>query len=92
MTKYLENNESVFVTKHGKPIGITIPLNDNTLSMGIKKTVALEQYKQGLISMGKMAEIMGIDKQEAMQILHNLGLNWIEDDIDVVQSEVSKWL
>jgi len=92
MTKYLENNESVFVTKHGKPIGITIPLNDDTLSMGIKKTVALEQYKQGLISMGKMAEIMGIDKQEAMQILHNLGLNWIEEDMDVIQSEVSKWL
>ena len=92
MTKYLENNESVFVTKHGKPIGITIPLNDDTLSMGIKKTVALEQYKQGLISMGKMAEIMGIDKQEAMQILNNLGLNWIEEDMDVIQSEVSKWL
>ncbi len=92
MTKYLENNESVFVTKHGKPIGITIPLNDDTLSMGIKKTVALEQYKQGLISMGKMAEIMGIDKQEAMQILNHHGLNWIEEDMDVIQSEVSKWL
>ncbi|NKQ40082.1 MAG: hypothetical protein HF962_00715 [Sulfurovum sp.] len=92
MTKYLENNESVFVTKHGKPIGITIPLNDDTLSMGIKKTVALEQFKQGLISMGKMAEIMGIDKQEAMRMLNSLGLNWIEDDIEVIKSEVSKWL
>ena len=88
MTKYLENNESVFVTKHGKPIGITIPLNDDTLSMGIKKTVALEQYKQGLISMGKMAEIMGIDKQEAMQILNHHGIDWMGYDADELDTQL----
>ncbi len=24
MTKYLDNNETVFITKHSKPIGVTI--------------------------------------------------------------------
>jgi len=32
MTKYLEKNELVFITKHSKPIGITLPLNDDALS------------------------------------------------------------
>jgi len=50
MTKYLENNESVFITKHSRPIGITLPLNDDTLSIGIKNLVAIEQYQNGLIS------------------------------------------
>jgi len=31
MTKYLENNESIFITKHSRPISITLPLNDDTL-------------------------------------------------------------
>ncbi len=92
MTKFLENNESVFVTKHGKPIGITIPLNDDTLTMGTQKAIALEMYKQGLISMGKMAEIMGIAKQEAMQMLNGLDIDWMENDVEMIKAEVSKWL
>jgi len=78
MTKYLENNESVFITKHSKPIGITIPLNDDTLSIGLKKIVAIEQYKNGLISLGKMAEFLEIDKNEAMSLLNRLGIDWLE--------------
>ena len=78
MTKYLENNESVFITKHSKPIGITIPLNDDTLSIGLKKTVAIEQYKNGLISLGKMAEFLEIDKKEAMELVDHLGIDWLE--------------
>lgn len=78
MTKYLENNESVFITKHSKPIGITLPLNDDTLSIGLKKVVAIEQYKNGLISLGKMAEFLEIDKDEAMSLLNRLGIDWLD--------------
>ena len=92
MTKYLANNESVFVTKHSRPIGVTIPLNDDTLSIGIKNVVAIEQYKQGLISLGKMAEFLSISKKEAMSLLNRLGIDWLEyekDELDE-QLEVAK--
>lgn len=88
MTKYLENGESVFVTKHGKPIGITIPLNDDVMSMGIKKAVALEQYKQGLISMGKMAEFLSISKKDAMKLLNDLNIEWIEYSQEALDKEM----
>ena len=80
MTKYLENNESVFITKHSRPIGITLPLNDDTLSVGIKNLVAIEQYKNGLISLGKMAEFLEISKQEAMSLVNRLGIDWLDYD------------
>ena len=88
MTKYLENNESVFITKHSRPIGITLPLNDDTLSVGIKNLVALEQYKNGLISLGKMAEFLEISKQEAMSLVNRLGIDWLEYDKDELESQV----
>ncbi len=78
MTKYLENNESVFITKHSKPIGVTLPLNDDTLSIGIKKLVVLDQYKNGLISLGKVAEFLEISKQEAMSLVNRLGIDWLD--------------
>ena len=92
MTKYLENNESVFITKHSKPIGITLPLNDDTLSIGLKKVVAIEQYKEGMISLGKMAEFLEISKKEAMHLLNRLDIDWLEydkEDLDA-QMKVAK--
>ena len=85
MTKYLENNEAVFITKHSKPIGVTIPLNDDTLSIGLKKVIAIEQYKEGMISLGKLAEFLEISKKEAMHLLNRLGIDWLayeKEDLD----------
>jgi len=87
MTKYLENNESVFITKHSRPIGITLPLNDDTLSIGIKNLVAIEQYKNGLISLGKMAEFLEISKQEAMSLVNRLGIDWLDYDENELDSQ-----
>jgi len=88
MTKYLENNESVFITKHSRPIGITLPLNDDTLSVGIKNLVAIEQYKNGLISLGKMAEFLEISKQEAMSLVNRLGIDWLDYDENELNAQL----
>jgi antitoxin (DNA-binding transcriptional repressor) of toxin-antitoxin stability system len=92
MTKYLDQGDSVFVTRHGKPIGITLPLNDDVFSLGVQKTVAIELYKMEIISLGKMAEMLGIPKKEAMSLLNSLGISWIEDDVESVEAEANKWL
>ncbi len=94
MTKYLENNETVFITKHSKPIGITLPLNDDTLSIGVKNLVAIEQYKHGLISLGKMAEFLEITKKEAMSLVNRLGIDWLEyskDELDKQLESATKY-
>ncbi len=92
MAKHLDAGDSVFVTKHGKLIGITLPLNDDVFSIGVKKSVAVQLYKVGLISLGKMAEILEINKREAMTLLNDLDVIWIEDDVETIQQEASRWL
>lgn len=88
MTKYLEKNESVFITKHSKPIGITLPLNDDTLSLGLKNVVAIEQYKNGLISLGKMAEFLEISKKEAMSLVNRLSIDWLDYDEEELDNQL----
>lgn len=92
MTKHLEKGESVFVTKHGKPVGITLPLNNDVFSIGVKKAVAVELYKTGVISLGKMAELLELKKQEAMHLLNSINVNWLEDDAKVIEKEANQWL
>ena len=89
MTKYLDNKESVFVTRHNKPIGVTIPLNDDTLSIGIKKLLVLEQYKNGTISLGKLAELLEISKVEAMSLLNSLNIDFLDIDEKELEEEIN---
>lgn len=92
MTKYLEQGEAVFVTKHGKPVGITLPLNDDVFSVGVKKAVAVELYKKDVISLGKMAELLELKKPEAMRLLNSMEANWLEDDTQIISKEANQWL
>ena len=92
MTKFLEKGEPVFVTKHGKPVGITLPINNDVFSLGVKKAVAVELYKMDVISLGKMAELLELKKQEAMSLLNSAYVNWLEDDAKVIEDEAKQWL
>jgi len=92
MTKHLQSGESVFVTKHGKPIGITLPLNDEVFSIGVKKAVAVELYKMGVVSLGKLAELLDLTKQEAMGLLNSMDVAWLEGDVQVIKRDVEQWL
>jgi predicted HTH domain antitoxin len=88
MTKHLEKGDAVFVTKHGKPIGITLPFSEKMLEMGMLKAVALEQYKQGLVSLGKMAEMMGITKPDAVKLLNDLHIDWLGYDEKEIEKQI----
>ena len=92
MTKFLEKGEPVFVTKHGKPVGITLPINNDVFSLGVKKAVAVELYKMDVISLGKMAELLELKKQEAMSLLNSANVNWLEDDAKIIENEAKQWL
>ena len=92
MTKHLENGESVFVTKHGKPIGITVPLNDELFSIGVKKVIAVDLYKKGLLSLGKLAELLALNKQDAMRLLNSVDVAWLEEDTQVIKRDIEQWL
>ena len=46
MTGHLEKGEPVFVTKHGKPIGVTLPLDNTIISQSIKELLFFDLYKK----------------------------------------------
>ena len=52
------------------------------------RTVAIEQYKKGTISLGKMAEFLEISKQEAMSLVNRLGIDWLDYDKEELEKQV----
>ncbi len=87
LTHSLERNEYVFITKHGKPIGVAVPLTDENLSIGLSKAVALQAWRNGDISLGKMAELLGMDKYELRKVLSDMRLPIIDYSAEEAEAE-----
>ena len=68
MTAPLQSGDPVFVTKHGKPIGVTVPLGESVVDRGIKELLYLDLYKKGEISFGKLAEFLQVPKSRLREM------------------------
>ncbi|BCD67164.1 UPF0175 family protein [Nitratiruptor sp. YY09-18] len=80
LTKFLENNEYTLITKRNAPLGIAISFNDSIITKGLKTSLLVNAYEEGLISLGEVAKALDISKKEAMKLLSINGKNVIDYD------------
>ena len=88
MTAHLAHGDAVFVTKHGKPIGITLPLDDGMVNQSIKELLFFDLYKKNEISFGKLAEFLGVRKDKLRRMFSSLNMPVIEYDVNEVEDEL----
>ncbi len=88
MTHHLEDGDAVFVTKHGKPIGITLPLDDSWVNQGIKELFFFDLYNKGEISFGKLAEFLDVSKKRLRKMFVALDMPVIDYDPREVKEEL----
>jgi predicted HTH domain antitoxin len=80
-----ESQERKFWETHDTLDYFDISKAKKAIFPNLKKRVAIEQYKNGSISLGKMAEFLDIGKLAAISLVHTLGIDWLdyrEDEID----------
>jgi len=57
----------------------------------LRKLIAIELYREGIVSLGKAAEIAGVSKIEMMDLLRekgiplNYGVEELKDDLEVIK-------
>lgn len=88
MTAHLEHGDAVFVTKHGKPIGITLPLDDSMVNQSIKELLFFDLYKKDEISFGKLAEFLGVRKDKLRRMFVALSMPIIDYTVSDVKEEL----
>ena len=92
LTRSLEQDEYVFITKHGKPIGVAVPLSNENLRFGLTRATALQAWKQGDLSLGKMAELLETSKAELRETLADMNLPTFNEGVDEAMEEAKKLL
>jgi len=89
MTSQLEKGHPVFVTKHGKPIGVTLPLDESMVNQSIKELLFFDLYKKEEISFGKLAEFLEIKKDKLRKMFASLNMPVIDYDPKEIEEELN---
>ena len=87
-TNCLQNSESIFITKEGNLIGVTIPLNDEIENLSLKELLYFNLYKQNQISFGKLAEFLKIDKPTLRKKFTSINMSVIDYNPKDVKGEL----
>jgi len=82
LTKALANREYTLITKHSKPIGIALSLDDEIITKGLKTALVIEAYKNSIISLGQLCSSLSMSKKKAMKVLSLMGVSVVDYDFN----------
>ncbi|MCV6606984.1 MAG: UPF0175 family protein [Campylobacterales bacterium] len=80
LTKAIERDDYVMITKRSKPIGVAVGLSDSILSKGLQTTLLINAFEDGGLSLGQLATALQISKKEAMNTLSLMGIDVVDYD------------
>lgn len=70
----IEHEDYTIITKLGKPLGITVSFDSHILDGGLRESISLKAFEMGMISLGKLAELLKLTKSETMTLLDRLAI------------------
>jgi len=88
MTHHLEKGVPVFLTKHGRPIGISLPLDNSLVNRSVKELFFFDLYNKGEISFGKLASFLEVSKARLREMFTALNMPIIDYPANEVEDEL----
>jgi predicted HTH domain antitoxin len=82
LTRSLAAREYTMITKRNKPIGIAVSFDDRIISDGLRTSLMVRAYQDGLLSLGQLASALKMSKRQAMKLLSLQGIDVIDYDFD----------
>lgn len=62
------------ITKHGRPVFLAVPFDENMLQLGLRQALAIKLYREDIFSLEKSAKLAGIPLEGFIEQLGNLGI------------------
>ena len=76
------------ITKHGKPVFLAIPFSDELIELGLRHTLAIHLYKEGVLTLAKAARLSDESLEGFIATLSKLGISVIHYNIKDVDEEL----
>lgn len=92
LVRGLESGQIAIITKHGRPVGVTLPMSDHLLEAGVALALAVELYRGQVISTGLAARLAGLSYVEFVEHLSRLripvadyGAEQLDRELDLLE-------
>ena len=88
LIKDAEEGHISIITKHGKPVILTLPFDDQLIKTGLPINLALSLYENGILTLAKAAKIAFISIEEFLEILKEAGIDCVDYPADELDNEM----
>ena len=89
LVRTCEAGNLAMLTKHGRPLCITVPLDDNLVRYGVARAMAVQLYRAETVTIALAARIAGVRLEQFIDILGSLGIAAIDYDAAELDSELA---
>ncbi len=89
LVRNAERGQLAIVAKHGHPLFVALPLDEELLRSGVHVALAIKLFQQGVISLGKAAKLAGLDYESFVDKLSSLGIPAVDYAPEELDSEVA---
>lgn len=89
LTRAAEEGELSILTKRGRPIGIMLPWSDEIMIKGYKEALSFEAYKDGLLTLSQLSQIIGKSKPQTLEILGKMNIAYIDHQKEEIDEELA---
>ena len=84
----IQADHLALITQQNQPLFIGVPFNEHLLKCGIHTALAENLYKEGILSIGKAAQLANQSIPEFTEYLSNLGISVVDYDATELDSEL----
>lgn len=89
LIKDAESGKLSLITKHGRPTALTIPFDASLLELGVHKSLAMNLFKQKVITLSQAAKISKVTISDFIELLKDTDITVSDYSEDELQHELA---
>lgn len=85
LVRNAEQGKLAVVAKHGHPLFVAVPLDEDLLRSGVGVALAIKLFEERTLSLGKAAKLAGLSYEEFVERLAAIGIpavDYTAEDLD----------
>ncbi|MBK8455088.1 MAG: type II toxin-antitoxin system Phd/YefM family antitoxin [Thiofilum sp.] len=72
LTKVFQAKDYLLITKHGQPLGLALPFDEDLMAQGLMPWYALKGFQSGDLSLGQLSKILHKNQHDTLRLLDSL--------------------
>jgi len=89
LIRVAETGELSMVTKHGSPVFIAIPVDENIVKSGVLMALAVKLFQEEVLSLGRAAKFAGCSVMKFTEHLSETGIDIVRYSADELDEELA---